>query len=100
MICKGLWSLCAFQSGPNQRNRVSVTGPIEHLCGIALLDDKVYLATLDAHLVALDARSGKVIWDVTVDDYNQFGSGQMIWKLDGGYCAGSDHRKDGGAVGF
>ena len=29
-----------------------------------------------------------------------FGGAQLIWKLDGGYCAGSDHRKDGGAVGF
>ena len=37
---------------------------------------------------------------VTVDDYNQFGSGQMIWKLDGGYVAASDPRRDGQAVGF
>ena len=29
-----------------------------------------------------------------------FGGAQLIWKLDDGYCAGSDHRKDGGAVGF
>ena len=33
-----------------------------------------------------------------------FGGAQLIWRLgDGGeiaYCAGSDHRKDGGAVGF
>src|SRR5216110_278751 len=26
---------------------------------------------------------------VTVDDYNQFGCGQMIWKLDGGYFTAS-----------
>ena len=37
---------------------------------------------------------------VTVDDYNQFGSGQMIWKLDGGYFTASDPRRDGQAVGF
>jgi gamma-glutamyltranspeptidase / glutathione hydrolase len=37
---------------------------------------------------------------VTVDDYNQFGSGQLIWKLDGGYVAASDPRRDGQAVGF
>jgi gamma-glutamyltranspeptidase/glutathione hydrolase len=37
---------------------------------------------------------------VTVDDYNQFGSGQMIWKMDGGYLAASDPRRDGQAAGF
>ena len=34
------------------------------------------------------------------DDYNQFGCAQLIWKLDGGYCAASDPRRDGQAVGF
>ena len=29
-----------------------------------------------------------------------FGGAQLIWRFDDGYCAGSDHRKDGGAVGF
>ena len=29
---------------------------------------------------------------VTIDDYNQFGSAQLIWKLDGGYFAASDPR--------
>jgi len=37
---------------------------------------------------------------VTVDDYNQFGCAQMIWKLEGGYLAASDPRRDGQAVGF
>ncbi|HEY5898201.1 MAG TPA: gamma-glutamyltransferase family protein [Burkholderiales bacterium] len=37
---------------------------------------------------------------VTVDDYNQFGSAQMAWKLDGGYFTASDPRRDGQAVGF
>ena len=37
---------------------------------------------------------------VTIDDYNQFGSGQLIWKLDGGYFAASDPRRDGQAAGF
>ncbi|HEX7054220.1 MAG TPA: gamma-glutamyltransferase family protein [Burkholderiales bacterium] len=37
---------------------------------------------------------------VTVDDYNQFGSAQLIWKLEGGYFAASDPRRDGQAVGF
>ncbi len=29
-----------------------------------------------------------------------FGGAQLIYRLDDGYCAGSDHRKDGQAVGF
>jgi len=37
--------------------------------GVAVLGDTIYWATLDAHLVALEARTGRVIWDVTVEDY-------------------------------
>jgi len=37
---------------------------------------------------------------VTVDDYNQFGSCQAIWKLGDGYLAASDPRRDGQAAGF
>jgi len=38
--------------------------------GIALYDDKVYLASLDCFLVALDARTGKVAWEKKVEDYH------------------------------
>jgi alcohol dehydrogenase (cytochrome c) len=37
--------------------------------GVAILGDRLYMGTVDAHLVALDARSGRVIWDVEVTDY-------------------------------
>lgn len=33
-------------------------------------------------------------------DFGGFGGAQLIYKLDEGYVAGSDHRKDGLAVGF
>jgi gamma-glutamyltranspeptidase/glutathione hydrolase len=36
---------------------------------------------------------------ITTDDYNQFGSCQAIWRLDDGYLAVSDPRRDGQAVG-
>ncbi|PYN37853.1 MAG: PQQ-dependent dehydrogenase, methanol/ethanol family [Candidatus Rokuibacteriota bacterium] len=36
--------------------------------GVALLGDRVYVGTLDAHLVALDGRTGTVVWDVAVGD--------------------------------
>lgn len=39
--------------------------------GAALFDDKVYLATVDAHVVALDAVTGNVVWDQPVEDYKQ-----------------------------
>jgi len=37
--------------------------------GVAPYHDKVYLATLDAHLVALKNTTGEVVWDVQVGDY-------------------------------
>ncbi|HCA35175.1 MAG TPA: PQQ-dependent dehydrogenase, methanol/ethanol family, partial [Gammaproteobacteria bacterium] len=40
--------------------------------GVALYGDKVYTATLDARVVALDAATGRKAWDTTVQD-NNFG---------------------------
>jgi alcohol dehydrogenase (cytochrome c) len=37
--------------------------------GLAILGDRVYMGTLDAHVIALDAKTGSVIWDVTSADY-------------------------------
>jgi alcohol dehydrogenase (cytochrome c) len=37
--------------------------------GIALYGNKVYLASLDCYLIALDASSGKVVWEKKVEDY-------------------------------
>jgi alcohol dehydrogenase (cytochrome c) len=37
--------------------------------GLAILGDKVFLGTLDAHVVALDAKTGNVVWNVTAADY-------------------------------
>src|SRR5882762_1745780 len=37
--------------------------------GFAILGDKVVFGTLDAHLIALDAKTGSVIWDVAAADY-------------------------------
>ena len=43
--------------------------------GFAIADDKVFMATLDARLVALDRRTGKVVWNVEIDKYaNGFSS--------------------------
>jgi alcohol dehydrogenase (cytochrome c) len=37
--------------------------------GVAVYKNKVYLATLDAHVVALDNQTGDVVWDKKVGDY-------------------------------
>src|ERR1700752_2396264 len=39
--------------------------------GVALHGDKVYLAGLDAVLVALDAKTGKVVWNAKIEDWKQ-----------------------------
>lgn len=36
--------------------------------GVAILGDRLFLGTLDARLVSLDAKTGNVIWDVKVAD--------------------------------
>ena len=41
---------------------------------MAILDDFVFVGTLDAHLVALDAKTGAVRWDTVVGD-NKLGYG-------------------------
>ncbi|PYT19114.1 MAG: PQQ-dependent dehydrogenase, methanol/ethanol family [Acidobacteria bacterium] len=37
--------------------------------GVAALDDLVWVGTIDAHLIALDAKTGQVRWDTVVADY-------------------------------
>ena len=36
--------------------------------GVAILDDTLFMATVDAHLVAIDARNGGRLWNTTVAD--------------------------------
>lgn len=37
--------------------------------GVAVYEDKVYVAALDARLIALDAKTGKMVWEKKVEDY-------------------------------
>jgi alcohol dehydrogenase (cytochrome c) len=39
--------------------------------GVAVLGDRIFLGTLDAHLLALDAKTGHLLWDTKVADYKQ-----------------------------
>jgi alcohol dehydrogenase (cytochrome c) len=48
---------------------------------LAIYDDKIYLNTPDAHIVALDARTGVPVWDQTVADYRlgyRYTSGPIV----------------------
>ena len=37
--------------------------------GVAIVGDKLYMATLDARLIAFERTTGKVIWNIVMDDY-------------------------------
>jgi alcohol dehydrogenase (cytochrome c) len=37
--------------------------------GFAALGDKLFMVTLDAHLIALDMKTGSMVWDATLEDY-------------------------------
>ena len=49
-------------------------GPVTTYCcgpnnrGVAVYGDKVYLATLDSKLVALDAKTGSIVWQTQIAD--------------------------------
>ena len=67
----------------------SLMGILTALRHLAIYEDKIFLATLDAHLVALDAQTGDVVWDHKVADYRfgyRYNSGAMVF--DGKVVAG------------
>jgi alcohol dehydrogenase (cytochrome c) len=39
--------------------------------GFAALGERLYMTTLDAHLIAFDRRTGAIVWDVIIDDYKR-----------------------------
>jgi alcohol dehydrogenase (cytochrome c) len=66
-------ALDAATGRPFWRYRRSLPSKINVCCdqvnrGVAVLGDRVFVGTVDAHLVALDSRTGAVLWDITVAD--------------------------------
>jgi alcohol dehydrogenase (cytochrome c) len=57
---KSLWTH-TYKNDPEARN---CCGQMTR--GLAILGDKLFLATLDAHMIALNAKTGKEIWNVAV----------------------------------
>ena len=64
-------ALDAATGRPFWHYRRSLPGQINVCCdqvnrGVAVLGDRVFVGTVDAHLVALSAKTGAVLWDVPV----------------------------------
>ncbi len=51
---------------PSQGNKISNRG-------VAYLNGRVFFGTPDAHMIALDAKTGKLVWDVEVADSKAYG---------------------------
>ena len=69
-----VWALDAETGRPFWNYRRSLPERIVVCCGqvnrgLAMLCDRLYMGTVDAHLVALDRKTGNLLWDVEVADY-------------------------------
>ena len=56
---------------PLPDNIASVTGTRYRYRNVSIYDDKILLASNDAFLVALDARTGEVVWETKRADYTE-----------------------------
>jgi alcohol dehydrogenase (cytochrome c) len=58
-----MYWLYRYTPSPNQRVCCGANNR-----GVAISGDTLYMGTLDAHLIAIDAKSGRPLWNVTVAD--------------------------------
>lgn len=70
------WAIDARTGRQFWRYRRELPGDLKACCGpvnrgFAMLGTRLFMVTLDAHLVALDARTGTVLYDVEIVDYQQ-----------------------------
>lgn len=73
---------------PNTQNDADRTRTGPSVCcgpanrGVAIYDNKIYIGTLTGHLVALDAETGKVVWDTLTippnSDYSITGAPRIV----------------------
>jgi alcohol dehydrogenase (cytochrome c) len=68
------WALDARTGRQIWRYRRELPPGLTACCGLVnrgfgMHGDKLFMVTLDAHLLALDMRTGSVVWDVTLLDY-------------------------------
>ena len=82
-------------------NIANVTGTRYRYRNVSIYDDKIFLATNDAFLVALDAKTGAVVWETQRADYRERvaqTAGPMIVKgklITGSRCNPSSPRPGG-----
>ena len=70
------FALDARTGRPIWQYQRALPGDIRPCCGrvnrgLAILGDKVFMGTLDSHVIALDTKTGNVVWDVTSVDYTK-----------------------------
>jgi alcohol dehydrogenase (cytochrome c) len=68
------WALDARTGRQIWRYRRELPTDLTACCGLvnrgfAMLGDKLFMVTLDAHLLALDMRTGAIVWDATLEQY-------------------------------
>src|SRR2546423_9419125 len=71
-----VYALDAHSGRPIWQYQKALPADIRPCCGrvnrgLAILGDKVFLGTLDAHVMALDAKTGSIVWDATAFDYTK-----------------------------
>ncbi|MEO6801951.1 MAG: PQQ-binding-like beta-propeller repeat protein [Granulicella sp.] len=72
---------------------------------LAIGGNKLIFGTIDMHLIALDIKTGKVVWDVVTDDYKSertYNSGPLVIKdkvlMGAGNCGPGSANQQGGKV--
>jgi alcohol dehydrogenase (cytochrome c) len=72
---------------------------------LAIGGDKLIVPTIDMHVIALDIKTGKVVWDITTDNYKSertYNSGPLVIKdkvlVGAGNCGPGSANQQGGKV--
>ena len=68
------WAIDARSGRTIWRYRRNLPDDLRNCCGpvnrgFAMLGDRLFMGTIDAHLIALDLKTGTLIWDVELADY-------------------------------
>jgi alcohol dehydrogenase (cytochrome c) len=69
------WAIDARSGRPFWEYRRELPENLTACCGLvnrgfAMLGDLLYMVTLDAHVLAFDSATGRIVWDATMEDYS------------------------------